>query len=138
MRGFESPPGLTSLKIGMDIHFILGIASAVLVLGCGLPYIYDILFGTTRPNRVTWFGWLLLGSTAFLIQLTNHPDYSIFFVGTDVAVEATILCLAFYRGVTQFSALDGACLALGLLGFFLWIGLDQPVLALVASLAADL
>ena len=122
----------------MDIHQILGVLSACILLYAGYPYIRDILYGDARPNRVTWFGWILLSGSSALIQLTHHPDNSVFFVAADATLNAVIFILAFYKGVTAFRRLDGICLFFGLLGMVLWLGLDQPVLALLSNIFADL
>ncbi len=121
----------------MDYHQMLGIVSALLVFGAGIPYIYDCLYGTTRPNSVSWFGWSLLLGSSFFIQLTNNPDYSVYFVGADFLIVVIIAILSCFRGVTQYSTLDLSCLALGFIGFFLWLGLNEPILALIANVVAD-
>src|SRR5689334_13720178 len=118
MRGFDSRPGLT-----MDYHQILGVISAILVFGSGIPYIYDCFHGTTRPNRVSWFGWTLLLGSSFFIQATNSPDYSVYFIGADFAVVVIIALISLSRGVTEYTSLDFACFALGIIGFVLWLGL---------------
>lgn len=122
----------------MDIQQILGVASAILLLYAGYPYIRDILYGSARPNRVTWFGWTLLSGSSALIQISHGPDYSAMYVGADAILNLSIFMLSLYRGVVLFTLVDGICLLFGSTGLVLWLVLDQPVLALVANIAADL
>lgn len=49
----------------MNIPSILGIISGIFLIGGYIPYIYEVLKGTTTPNRASWFIWAL--STAIIL-----------------------------------------------------------------------
>jgi hypothetical protein len=49
----------------MNLPSLLGIISGVLLIGGYIPYIYEVLKGTTTPNRASWFIWAL--STAIIL-----------------------------------------------------------------------
>ena len=44
----------------MDWHLLLGIIGGLLALCAIIPYIRDILHGTTRPNIVSYAIWVFL------------------------------------------------------------------------------
>lgn len=49
----------------MNLPVLLGIISGVFLIGGYIPYIYEVLKGTTTPNRASWFIWAL--STAIIL-----------------------------------------------------------------------
>jgi hypothetical protein len=122
----------------MTLQQFFGIASALILLSSNLPYAYSILKHGARPNRVSWFGWALLSGSSALIQITHQPDYSVLFVAADAVASFVIFALALRWGVTEFTRLDKACLLLGCASLFIWLALEQPLLALVANIIADI
>lgn len=121
----------------MDIHEIIGwIAVGIYVIGI-LPYFWDTLYGKTRPNRVTWFGWTLLTMTSAIIQTMQSADASVLVIYTAATTSALIFILSLYRGVTIFSFTDAVSLILGGSAYVLWLILDAPGAALVVNIIAD-
>lgn len=120
-----------------SIRPIIGIIALTIYFVGSVPYFKDVLFGSARPNRVTWFGWALLAWAPAIIQTMHGADASVAIVYSAAIVVTAVFLLSLYRGVTKFSALDIACLILGLLVFVIWLFLDAPTIALAVNLIAD-
>lgn len=116
---------------------IFGILSGVLVVLAAIPYIRDILKGETRPNKVTWFIWLLLQSLAFVSQLVEGGRDSLLLSGGDIFITATILILAFYKGESKWHWIDKVSLVGAVIGLIAWYFFNQPVLALAITIFID-
>ena len=49
----------------MDAHDWLGVIGALIVSVGAIYYLYDIVWGQTRPHRVTWAVWTCIGVLGF-------------------------------------------------------------------------
>ena len=59
----------------MPLLPVLGILAGVLSVLDGVPYIRDVLRGTTRPHRGTWLIWSSLAIVALaLVIITPTPS----------------------------------------------------------------
>lgn len=121
-----------------DWHLALGIFSGLLAMAAIIPYVRDILHGTTRPNVVSWSLWVLLLSIAALAQLSAGASWSLVLVVGDLIGTASVLvlCLIGY-GYGKYSWLDGICFALALVAIVLWQITNQPLLAIGLAALAD-
>lgn len=120
-------------------HTILGIIAGLLAMGAVIPYIKDILHGTSKPNTVSFAIWEFLLLISFLAQLTSGASWSILMlagdlIGTGIIV---ILCLKGY-GYHKYGWTEWVCLALAILAIVLWQVTKEPVLAIIFALIADL
>jgi hypothetical protein len=122
-----------------DWHLALGIASGLLAFVAIAPYIKDILYGTTRPNIVSWALWVLLLLIALWAQVSAGASWSLILLIGDLIGTTTIsiLCLVGY-GYGKYNWLDGVCFALAIVAILLWQVTHQPVLAIVFAAIADL
>jgi hypothetical protein len=121
-----------------DWHFALGIVSGILAMLAIIPYVKDILHGTTRPNVVSWLLWVLLLLIGVLAQLSAGASWSLVFVIGDLIGTSSILvlCLVGY-GYGKYTRLDGFCFVLALVAIVLWQITDQPLLAIGLAVVAD-
>ena len=121
-----------------DWHTVLGIVAGLIALFAVVPYISDILHGTTRPNIFSFALWELLLLISALAQISAGASWSILFmvgdlVGTGLIV---ILCLFGY-GYGKYGRLELACTALAIIAIAAWQLTQQPVLAIVFAVLAD-
>ncbi len=82
----------------MEWHAALGVASGILQIASVIPYIRDILKGSTRPYAVSTGLWTLLSGIAFTAQITAGASWSVILVGgiTFNCAIVTILALSGY------------------------------------------
>lgn len=122
----------------MEYQFIVGLVAAGLLILGAIPYFWDAIYGTTKPNRVTWFGWALIMWIACAIQYTDAPNFAMYTMLASACVLSLIFVLSLFRGVSTFTTLDGICLTLGVAACALWVLLDASLAALLALIAADI
>ena len=123
----------------IDWHTTLGIAAGALPLIAIVPYIKDILHGTSRPNVASYSIWVFLLLIAILAQISAGASWSVLMiigdlVGTSIIV---ILCLSGY-GYGKYGLLEWVCLALAVVAIILWYLTKQPVVAILFAVIADL
>lgn len=118
------------------LHFF-GILAGLLALVATIPYLRDILKGTTRPNKVSWLIWVILQTIALLSQWASGGKDSLLLTIGDLAASATILVLAFYKGESKWHWLDRLALIGAGAGLILWYILNQPVIALMMTIFVD-
>jgi hypothetical protein len=117
---------------------VLGVAAAVLSLIDPLPYVRDVLRGRTRPHRATWLIWSALGATAFASQLADGAGWSLAMVGVQTVSMTLVLLLSVRFGMGGLGRCDIGLVALAGLGIVGWAIADEPVIATICVVAADL
>ncbi len=120
-------------------HLVLGIISGVLAAIAVIPYIKDILHGSTRPNIVSWALWVGLLLISILAQISAGASWSLIFligdlIGTSIIL---ILCLTGY-GYTEYGWVEWTCLTLAIIAIVSWQITHQPLLAIGFAILADL
>lgn len=121
----------------MSIIAFLGIGSAVLnTLGL-FPYIQDILRHKTKPERATWWIWLLLNAIALIAQLAAGATWSVFLTVGNIIAVGIIAVLSLFYGYGSFKRRDGISILVAVIGALLSILLKSPLLALLAVIAVD-
>ena len=98
----------------------------------------DILRGTTRPHRGTWFIWGMLAIVVFVSQRADGASWSLVMAGTQAVLTTFIFVLAIRRGEGGLSATDGLLIAIAAGGMAAWVVIDEPLLATACVIAADL
>lgn len=122
----------------MDWHGWLGIGAGIVQIVSAIPYIRDILYGTSRPNVVSFFIWFVLGFIEVFAQYSAGASWSIIIpivivFNTSLALG---LGLAGY-GYKKYTWLDMSCLGLAALALVVWKITNNPVLALLLTMVAS-
>lgn len=113
------------------------IASGVIVL-IGAPfYLYDILKGTTKPERTTWFIWSILGIVAFISQFKLGAHWSLVYVGLEAVGNLVVYGLSLKYGVGGWTLKDKLALGLALIGIIISLIMQLPIFALWGVILAD-
>lgn len=129
----------TSSELHMDHYrWILLTLSALLNLVFVFPYTYEIVKGAVRPNRVSWFLWLLLGIVSLLAVLKAGGRQEAVFNFFFVLGEGVVFLLALFKGETQFARVDAIALSGGLLSLGCLAVLRDPLWTLLAVIVTDL
>jgi len=122
----------------MDWHYIAAGVAGIFGVITVVPYIRDMLHGTTRPNLVTWGLWVLIQGIFVAAQWSSGASLSIILPAVGVlAVLCVVVLGLFGYGYTKYGPVDIACLALSLGAVVLWQITGEPIVALWLSVAAD-
>jgi hypothetical protein len=122
----------------MTTWAVFGVAAAVLSVVDAVPYVRDILRGSTRPQRGTWCIWSALGVVAFFSQLADGASWSLLMVGVQAASMVFVLALSVRRGVGRLGPVDVALLGVAAAGVAGWYFSSDPVTATACVVVADL
>lgn len=121
----------------METHVALGVLAGLLSAGGAVPYIRDVLRGTTVPHRGAWLVWSVLGCTALAAQVGAGAGWSATFLWVQTAAMLCTLALAVPRGVGGTRPTDLAALGLAAAGIVGWQMTDSPLCATVSVCVAD-
>jgi len=122
----------------MDSHLVFAVFSAVFVVYSFSVYVRGMLFGTTRPNLVSYILWFALLFIAVVAQYSSGASWSVV-----MPTMALVCCIAiiglilFGYGYRHYSLLDGVCFVLGLCAIAAWYFTNEPRFAIVISLTAS-
>lgn len=103
-------------------------------------YSLQTIRGHTRPNRVTWFLWAAAPIIGFVAQLgggvglTSIMTLSIGLGPLMIFVASFVNPASYWR----IGAVDVACGCVAVLALVVWLSLDNPALAVVFAVLADL
>jgi hypothetical protein len=115
-----------------------GVLAGILQLVAGLPYIRDILRGSTTPQRSTWTIWTTLSFVVLASQWASGATWSLALTIGQVLSCGAIFVLALRRGVGGMSAIEFGLLGIAALGIVGWQVADDPVVATGSVVVADL
>lgn len=122
----------------LDWHIILSIISGIIALLAVIPYVKDILHGTTRPNIVSWALWDVLLLISVWAQFSAGASWSVIFLIGDIIGTSIILILALVGyGYKKHGHIEWVCLLLALIAIISWQATSQPLLAIIFAALAD-
>lgn len=113
------------------------VLSVVITVGSVVPYIRDILKGTTKPNIVSWLTWTMLTGVATIAELAAHQYRTAIFTSSAVLETLIIVLLGLRYGYAKYSKFDAICQIGTLVGFLLWWIFNSPTAAIIASVTID-
>ncbi|HVS58750.1 MAG TPA: hypothetical protein VHD60_03355 [Candidatus Saccharimonadales bacterium] len=117
---------------------IFAILSGLILVAGAPPYLIDILKHKTKPERATWFIWSVLGTIAFISQLSLHGGWSLLFVGLDGLGSIIVFLLSLKYGVGGWTWLDRIALIIAAAGVVISLVAHSPTLALCGVVLADI
>ena len=117
---------------------VLGVLAGIVALADTLPYVRDILRGSTRPHRGTWLIWAVLAAVAFLSQRADGASWSLIMAGMQALLTGLVLLLAIRLGMGGLSPAELVLLGFAGAGVVGWMVADEPVVATACVVAADL
>ncbi|HWB34052.1 MAG TPA: hypothetical protein VG753_01910 [Candidatus Paceibacterota bacterium] len=123
----------------MDWHQIAALVTGVLTISAVLPYVRDMLQGTTRPNLVTWGLWLIIQTIFILAQFSSGASWSVVLPLAEMGTVGVVFILGLFGyGYKKYVLLDIVCLVTALAAIMLWQLTSQPLAALLLSVVADM
>ena len=121
-----------------EVAPVLGVLAGVCAVGNTIPYIRDIVRGTTRPHRGTWLVWAVLAIVVYGSQRADGASWSLLMSGAQATLTGLIFILAIRRGEGGLSATDVLLTAMAAAGVVGWRLSDEPTVATAAVVVADL
>lgn len=121
----------------MNVSETLGQSAAVLAFVGLVPYVRSILKGETKPNRASWFIWLVVNASLVASYHSSGATTTIWLNIAYVITTTTIFLLSLKYGVGGYSRLDIICLAGAAAGLILWWWTNNPVTALYLNVFVD-
>ena len=121
-----------------DIAPVLGVLAVLVGVADTIPYVRDTLRGTTRPHRGTWLVWSTLTIVVFLSQRADGASWSLLMAGAQAVLTSLIFGLSLRRGEGCTCSGDWIMIAVAGTGVLGWIIADEPVIATVCVVIADL
>lgn len=119
------------------LNQLAGYLSGIVILLAFLPYIKDIFLKKTKPERISWLLWGILGAIAFFSQLAKGGEYSLIMTGAQAVGDMGIFFLAIKYGVGGFLKRDIIALIGAALGLFLWYLTKEAAIALFIVIFID-
>lgn len=115
----------------------LGIASGIINMLGLVPYLRDILRKKTKPERASWWVWLLLGVVALGGQLAAGARWSLALTITSVVAMAVIAVLSIPYGYGTFHKRDLYSIVFAVVGVIVSLLLHNPAIAIFMVIAID-
>jgi hypothetical protein len=116
---------------------LFGYLSGIFIFLGTIPYIRDIFFGKTKPQRSTWFIYSVLGSISFFSQLAKGATFSLWLTGVDTLSVVFIFFLSLWYGVGGFSKKDYIALCIAAIALVAWYFTQEAAIALYLVIGID-
>ncbi len=116
---------------------IFGYLSGIAILASFVPYIRDILLNKTKPERMSWLIWGILGFIAFFSQFAKGGTFSIIMTGAQAIGDTFIFILAIRWGMGGFLKRDLYALVGAVSGLILWLITKEAAIALFIVIFID-
>lgn len=114
------------------------VVSVMITVTSVIPYIRDILRGTTKPNIASWITWTLLTLVATIAEFAAGEYTTAIFTSAAVFETLLIVILGLKYGYAKYSRFDGICQIGALSGFVFWFLFNTPAAAVIAVVTIDL
>lgn len=116
---------------------ILGTVALIIQLIANIPYIWGIVRGGVRPNRVSFFIFALLAIIGFISQDASGATYSNLLTLGVAFNTSVIFLLSLWRGSGGKDRFDLICLLLAIFGIVGWRVTGNPLVATIFVVLAD-
>jgi hypothetical protein len=122
----------------LELAPLLGILAGVVGVADTIPYVRDIVRGTTRPHRGTWLIWGTLAVVVLLSQRADGASWSLIMAGAQAVLTGLVFLLAIRHGEGGVSAVELFMIAIAAGGVLGWLLAAEPLVATGCVVAADL
>lgn len=114
-----------------------GLAAGVITFLSYFPYLKDVIRHDAKPERASWFIWIVLGSIAFFSQLAEGAKPSLWLVGMDTLGGLVTFIFALIYGYGGLSKRDIVALIIAGFGLILWYFTRHAAIALIITILID-
>ncbi len=113
------------------------VLSVLITVASVIPYVRDILKGTTRPNIASWITWTLLTLVATIAEFAAGEYVTAIFTSAAVLETLLVVILGLKYGYAKYSRFDAICQIGALSGFVFWFLFNSPAAAVIAVVTID-
>jgi hypothetical protein len=117
-----------------NIAPLAGYFAGILSLAAFAPYILSILRKETKPNRASWFIWLVVSLIIALSYRDAGAEYAFIMPVAYTIGAAIIASLSLKYGTGGWTRFDRVCLIGAGIGLTMWVTFNSPMSALLISL----
>ena len=117
---------------------VLGVTSGILAGIAAIPYLIDIVKKRAKPERASWFIWLVLSTIALFGQLAEGATWSVWLTVFDTLTVLVIFLVSIKYGEGGFTKRDIIGLIVAALGLVGWYFTRQAVIAILFVVAVDI
>lgn len=121
-----------------DLAPVFGVLGGLAGIADTVPYVRDMLCGSTRPHRGTWLIWAILAVVACLSQHADGASWSLLMTATQAILTVLVFVLATRYGEGGVSTRELSLIGIAAVGVAGWILVKEPTLAIACVIAADL
>jgi hypothetical protein len=121
----------------MDPKLFFGIVSSLVAIASLLPYFRDIFRGKTKPHTYSWLIWTILQVIGVSAQLQDGAGYGAWALAIAATGSFLIFTLSFKHGTKNITKFDGICLIGSLITLAIYVGMDNPLLAVILVVVID-
>lgn len=125
------------LECDMDLKLILGTISFLIPIIGIIPYIINIIKGKTVAHVYTWLIWAILQTITVIAQIKNGAGFGVAYGVAGVLVCYSVVFLSLKNGFKHIKKIDTFCLILALISMFVYVGLKNPLLAVIMATATN-
>ena len=121
----------------MSREIVLGVLAGGIGIADTVPYVRDIMRGVTRPHRGTWLIWGVLAIVACLSMRADGASWSLVMAASQAVLTGLIFVLALRWGEGGVGRLERVMILVAAAGVGGWIVAEEPVVATVCVVVAD-
>jgi hypothetical protein len=111
-------------------HALIGQIAGIMALVQVIPYVVSILRGHTKPERTTYFIWLILNVVTTTSYIAVGARTTIWTGIAYVFTALLIFGLSIKYGMGGFSRFDIVCFLLAMAGIMMWLSTRNALLTL--------
>lgn len=117
---------------------LLGVLAGLVGVFDTVPYLRDVMRGSTRPHRGTWLIWSALAVVVCLAQWADGASWSLIMLLTQAVLTTAVFAVAIVHGQGGTTIIELALIAAAAAGVTGWLLSGEPLVATVCVVAADL
>ena len=117
---------------------LLGVLAGLVGVFDTVPYLRDVMRGSTRPHRGTWLIWSALAVVVCLAQWADGASWSLIMLLTQAVLTTAVFAVAIVHGQGGTTIIELALIAVAAAGVTGWLLSGEPLVATVCVVAADL
>jgi hypothetical protein len=117
---------------------VLGVLAGLVGVFDTIPYLRDVLRGSTRPHRGTWLIWSALAVVVCLAQWADGASWSLIMLLTQAVLTTVVFAVAIFRGEGGATMIELILIAVAAAGVAGWLLSGEPLVATACVIVADL
>ena len=117
---------------------LLGVLAGLVGVFDTMPYLRDVLRGSTRPHRGTWLIWSALAVVVCLAQWADGASWSLIMLLTQAVLTTAVFAVAIVHGQGGTTIIELVLIAVAAAGVTGWLLSGEPLVATICVIAADL